>query len=311
MTVLLSAKCWMQLPMQSLMLCSRQPKSPFQTQSKLKEHRWKPPAGGWKGAHATCPAGGHAAGCQPLVPPVEPEENAVPAAQDLTEAGSAGQLSCGTPEEGVGPAASAYEAAIDDSFIQFAQANRTGSSGSTCQHLIAYLHAAKSKVVILENVPEMAKEEHQSKHVRYLAEAARAAGYELSTRLLDAQEFMLPQRRKRAWTVLLQKEALGLSSAESQRVLHAIFQTVEKLKTRPIAASKLLLKTGDGALEAELCRRQADQNEDQCEYDLGLHQAFMSRKGVSWAQLRAPPSTEESAWFQLYPQTWQWHHAEI
>ena len=159
------------------------------------------------------------------------------------------------------------------------------------------------KVVILEHVPEMAKEEHQSENVRYLAEAARAAGYELSTRLLDAQEFMLPQRRKRAWTVLLQKEALGLSSAESQRVLHAIFQTVEKLNTRPIAASKLLLKTGDGALEAELCRRQADQNEDnQCEYDLDLHQAFMSRKGVSWAQLRAPPSTEESAWFQLCPQ---------
>ena len=78
---------------------------------------------------------------------------------------------------------------------------------------------------------------------------------------------------------------------------------VEKLKTRPIAARKLLLKTGDGALEAELCRRQADQSEDnQCEYDLDLHQAFMSRKGVSWAQLRAPPSTEESAWFQLCPQ---------
>ena len=114
------------------------------------------PGRGWTGAHATCPAGGHAAGCQPLMPPVEPEENAVPAAQDLTEAGSAGQLSCGTPEEGVGPAASAYEAAIDDSFIPFAQANRTGSSGNTCQHLIAYLHAAKSKVVILENVPEMA-----------------------------------------------------------------------------------------------------------------------------------------------------------
>ena len=72
--------------------------------------------------------------------------------------------------------------------------------------------------------------------MRYLAEAARAAGYELCTRLLDAQEFMLPQRRKRAWTVLLQKEALGLSSAESQRVLHAIFQTVEKLKTTPVAA---------------------------------------------------------------------------
>ena len=73
----------------------------------------------------------------------------------------------------------------------------------------------------------MATEEHPSKHVRYLAEAARAAGYELCTRLLDAQEFMLPQRRKRAWTVLLQTEALGLTSAESQRVMDAIFQTVE------------------------------------------------------------------------------------
>ena len=181
-------------------------------------------------------------------------------------------------------------------------ASRTGSSGSTCQHLIAYLHAAKTKVVILENVPEMAKEEHQSENVRYLAEAARAAGYELCTRLLDAQEFMLPQRRKRAWTVLLQKEALGLSSAESQRVLHAIFQTVENLKTRPIAAKKLLLKTGDGALEAELRRRQVNQCEgNHFESYQELHQAFMSRKGVSWAQLRALPSTEESAWFQLAP----------
>ena len=148
----------------------------------------------------------------------------------------------------------------------------------------------------------MAQEEHQSKHVRYLAEAARAAGYELCTRLLDAQEFMLPQRRKRAWTVLLQKEALGLSSAESQRVLHAIFQTVEKLKTRPKAAKQLLLKTGAGALEAELCRRQVHRYEgNRCESYQALHQAFMSRKGVSWAQLRALPSTEESAWFQLAP----------
>ena len=144
--------------------------------------------------------------------------------------------------------------------------------------------------------------------MKYLAEAARAAGYELCTRLLDAQAFMLPQRRKRAWTVLLQKEALGLSSAESQRVLHAIFQTVEKLKTRPIAAKKLLLKTGDGALEAELCRRQVNQwvakhsEGNEFESYQELHQAFMSRKGVSWAQLRALPSTEESAWFQLSPQ---------
>ena len=105
----------------------------------------------------------------------------------------------------------------------------------------------------------MAKEEHQSKHVRYLAEASRAAGYELCTRLLDAQE-------------------LGLSSAESQRVLHAIFQTVEKLKTRPIAAKQLLLKTGDGALEAELCRRQVNQHEgNRCESYQALHQACMSR----------------------------------
>ena len=56
-------------------------------------------------------------------------------------------------------------------------------------------------------------------------------------------------------------------------------------------------------LEAELCGRQANQCEgNQFESYQELHQASMSRKGVSWAQLRAPPSTEESAWFQLCPQ---------
>jgi site-specific DNA-cytosine methylase len=79
------------------------------------------------------------------------------------------------------------------------------------------LKAAAPKVAILENVPEMAKEEHQSDNVMYLSEAVRAAGYEIRTRLLDAQEFMLPQRRKRAWSVLLHQRSLGLTSAEAAR----------------------------------------------------------------------------------------------
>ena len=181
-----------------------------------------------------------------------------------------------------------------------------GSSGSTCQYLIAYLQVAAPKVAILENVPEMAKEEHQSDNVRYLSEAVRAAGYEIRTRLLDAQEFMLPQRRKRAWSVLLHQRSLGLTSAEAARVLDAIFQTVEKQRARPVAAKELLLKTAGDTVEAELRRRQAccrgGGDAGGCGNSSELHQSFMHSKGVSWAQLRAPASTEESAWFQMCTQ---------
>ena len=117
---------------------------------------------------------------------------------------------------------------------------------------------------------------------------------------------MLPQRRKRAWSVLLHQRSLGLTSAEAARVLDAIFQTVEKQRARPVAAKELLLKTAGDTVEAELRRRQAccrgGGDAGGCGNSSELHQSFMHSKGVSWAQLRAPASTEESAWFQMCTQ---------
>ncbi len=65
-----------------------------------------------------------------------------------------------------------------------------------------------------------------------------------------------------------------------------------------------LQRTSDDTIQAELCRRQAASRREyggslNC---LELHHAFMNSKGVSWAQLRAPPSTAKSAWFQLCSQ---------
>ena len=99
---------------------------------------------------------------------------------------------------------------------------------------------------------------------------------------------MLPQRRKRAWSVLLHQRSLGLTSAEAARVLDAIFQTVEKMRARPVAAKELLLKTDSDTVEAELRRRQAccrsgDDDAAGCGNSSELHQSCMHSEGVSWA----------------------------
>ena len=78
----------------------------------------------------------------------------------------------------------------------------------------------------------MGKEEDLSDNVKHLNTAVRAVGYAVRAQILDAQQFMLPQRRKRAWTVLLHEGALGLTSSECEQVLDAIFNTVEKLESR-------------------------------------------------------------------------------
>ncbi len=91
---------------------------------------------------------------------------------------------------------------------------RKGSSGETCQYVLDYIGLSSTPIVVLENVEEMGKPEAFSENVRYLAESVRERGYAIATKVMWANEFFLPQRRQRAWSVLIHVGTFGLTMKE-------------------------------------------------------------------------------------------------
>ena len=78
-------------------------------------------------------------------------------------------------------------------------------------------------IVILENVPEMGKAEEESKNVAYLHGELRVRGYEVKNEVVTTCEFLLPQRRKRAWTVAIRLQSFGLTRQAAYSFLSRVF----------------------------------------------------------------------------------------
>lgn len=162
--------------------------------------------------------------------------------------------------------------------------SRIGSSGETCQNTIDFMSAAKTPVIILENVEEMAKSVEDSTNVAFLHSAAHDRGYVIQTRLMWASEYMLPQKRKRSWAILLHLPTFQLSAEQGELLLNRIFQTVASLKVPPMSLAKFFLSESHPRVRSELERMRRSQVGSKgvglSEKTLRLHREYMASKGV-------------------------------
>ena len=133
---------------------------------------------------------------------------------------------------------------------------KQGSAGSTCQALLSYLQAATVPIVILENVPEMGKTEEESKNVAYLHGELRARGYEVKNEVLTTCEFLLPQRRKRAWTVAIRLQSFDLTRQAAVSFLKRVFAMVDALKEPPLSLDRFFQPPSHELVRNELKRRE-------------------------------------------------------
>ena len=179
-----------------------------------------------------------------------------------------------------------------------------GSSSETCEAMLAFVNKFRTPVVIMENVEEMAKPECMSSNVAYLNKRYRAMGYEIDSALLWADDYYLPQARKRAWTIAVNQEAFGFSEQTARDWLQRVVGTVRQLEMPPKDMSKMFLPRSHKLVKAEL-RRLLERRI--------IHRAS-TRKGERWPQRHAnfrkahgvpesmrlspPAATATSKWFK-------------
>ena len=76
----------------------------------------------------------------------------------------------------------------------------SGLTGVTFQGVVDYVIAKKPAVVILENVEGlMIGNQRRKPVINDVADRFEKCGYAFGYRLLDTQQYLLPQRRRRCW----------------------------------------------------------------------------------------------------------------
>jgi hypothetical protein len=131
----------------------------------------------------------------------------------------------------------------------------SGSSGETCQSLLRYLRFFRPVVCLLENVEEMARDEDDSDNVAFFLSSLEGLDYSFATRVMDSSRFGLPQTRRRAWQVLLNRNVFMCEPAELDQIALRIMSTAADLGCQPEPAADFLDEDDDPYLEELLLRK--------------------------------------------------------
>lgn len=90
-----------------------------------------------------------------------------------------------------------------------------GSSGKTFRFVIDHLSASRPRMVVLENVEALARDESTG-NLPYLWRAVESRGYAGAHAVLSAMRYGLPQTRVRIFIVLYDMEAFGYTQQDMQ-----------------------------------------------------------------------------------------------
>ncbi|CAE7413547.1 unnamed protein product [Symbiodinium sp. CCMP2592] len=159
--------------------------------------------------------------------------------------------------------------------------SQTGSSGETCFALMKYLRQHRPVAALLENVEEMSRESQESDNVAFFLEQLEALEYSLATKLLEASHFGLPQARKRAWQVLLNRSVFDCSTETLDSIAQAILNTASSLGCQPRPAVDFLLPDNDRYVEEAWRQR---------------HRDFFATKNIAWTEIKLPEVVQSSPW---------------
>jgi site-specific DNA-cytosine methylase len=87
-----------------------------------------------------------------------------------------------------------------------------------------------------------AKAEDESNNVAFLHSHLRELGYEIAVNVFTSSDYMLPQRRRRAFAVAIDCKAFGLDPGSAKLLLNRMLGTARRLAEPTKPLSKFLLE---------------------------------------------------------------------
>ena len=177
----------------------------------------------------------------------------------------------------------------------------TGSSGETANALLAFLKNCRPPIALLENVEEMGKEADVSDNVSFFFSELDNLGYAMATKVMDSIQYGVPQVRKRAWQVLLNRGSFAAGKEELDEVAQEVMRVASSLSVGCPHMESFLLDVDDEYLQAELERRKKASGKSPGTQDQwkGKHREFFQNKGVPWTALQVPAAVKASPWCSL------------
>ena len=182
-----------------------------------------------------------------------------------------------------------------------------GTTGNTCQGMLAFIRAHAPPFLIWENVPTLLEKSQKRNHA-YLVKAFHEAGYASATGSANSIEFHLPQVRRRAYGVIVHVGKSGLGLPEASELAEKILKTKESMASvEPVSIEEFLLERGDDYLKKQLvilkAARQKTLRKEASAKKLvwrkGL-QAICKRRGILYNKLKLPTKIG-SAWLRALP----------
>ena len=184
-----------------------------------------------------------------------------------------------------------------------------GSSGNTCQCMLAYLKTHSPAFHIWENVPSILQY-NQKNNLDYLLKALLKAGYVCATDMFLSSDYHLPQDRNRAYGICIHVDKSGLSREAACELAQEVVETVKSMAAdKPASMKNFLLKSSDSYLQKQLVKLQATRSKyvhkEALRKNLVWHKdtkAMCKRYGMQYDSLRLPRKLAASPWLRALPQ---------
>ena len=177
--------------------------------------------------------------------------------------------------------------------------SKSGSSGPTFQGVVGHCKLNRPRAVLLENVVQVAKEDIAEKLFDTFAEF----GYYGNVTIFESAHFGLPQRRVRAFFVLLLAVEFSLGPDECRALCGTILDRANMFKKNTEDLKTFLLPDDHDRVNKELQQRQGLERSDTPSGASegvgwpGLHSNYLLKKGLTRGLAMAPTHIRSSVWY--------------
>jgi site-specific DNA-cytosine methylase len=189
-------------------------------------------------------------------------------------------------------------------------AEHTGSTGTTYGSVVQFAAQKRPPMLLLENVPELI-ESNGGDNIAQLVLTFNRLGYAVSYKVLSADKFPVPQKRRRSFVICMDIEAAGVSQEDGLLITESMFQTVHSWAfAEPMKLEEFLLKPSDPYLKSQVNRLQKVQLDREAKGDAtsldvkwrGVLSDMMRKSGFAASSLELPTELAKSKMIQTLPE---------
>lgn len=177
----------------------------------------------------------------------------------------------------------------------FQQLTTPGKSADTMHGVLDVLGVCMPDWLLLENVDSMDEGGHSSAHDCFLSELG-SHGYDCRSILLDAQEYGLPQSRKRLFILGVLRPARHLQIADYSKFFKRFLDLLSKFKAMPPCLTDSMLLDDD----EYLAKASGELSENSKGWDsstMEVHRSEWNKRGLRFQTRKPHPADQDSAWY--------------